>query len=232
MDLGIVAALDWEHRLLVAGLGAAPGLGLRLAGLGAERAALAADALLDDGAGQLLSAGCCAALDPALKPGDVVLPARVLAPDGEVWPLDPDWHASLARTLAEAGLTVQVTDLAHSDTPLLGAAQKAALGSHAGAGACDMESLAVARAASRRGVPCAVVRVVLDDARQALPAAILAACDEYGRARGPALIAILLREPGLWPELLRLARCRQRAAASLRRVAALLPQCQRLPLAA
>ena len=66
--------------------GAAPGARLVRTGLGPRRAAAAAPALAPAAGGQwaLAVAGLCAGLDPAMRPGDVVVASEVRGPHGTV----------------------------------------------------------------------------------------------------------------------------------------------------
>src|SRR5579884_2131192 len=77
----------------------------------------------------------------------------------------------------------------------------------------DMESGAVAAVARRRGAAFQALRVVLDEADQRLPRAVLA-IDDAGEVRLAATLARLTPRPWCWPEIARLAR--QRAIAERR----------------
>lgn len=213
---GIVVALVREARCLASG-GAQAGAGtcLRCSGIGPRRAAEAAGALIEAGAGALLSCGLAGGLDPALPPGSILIADTVLDEQGAAWPTDPAWRQSLAARLAQgyAGALVSVT------APVAQPSDKNRLRRARGARAVDMESAAVARVAAHHGVPFAALRVIADPAWAALPRAALCALDGTGRVRAGRLAAALLRRPADTLGLLRLARYNRRAEAGLRALA-------------
>ncbi len=152
----------------------------------------AAGALLDGGATALLSFGLAGGLDPALRAGDVVVPAAVISrgvryATGDV----------IAR--AAVGLLVG------ADAPVATVEEKRRLWRETGAAAVDLESGAVARIATERGVPFAVLRVVCDPAERALPAAALAALDARGAIGLGRVLAAVAGDPRQLVALLRLA---------------------------
>jgi adenosylhomocysteine nucleosidase len=127
------------------------------AGLGAEGLARALRAVRPSG---VVAVGFAAALDPALRAGDLVLAEPVVDPSGGgLW-----WPASLlADSAAAAGSAAR---LAIHVGPLLSLG-KGARGagaplppSHVRPLALDMESAAAARAAAEAGVPFVALRVV------------------------------------------------------------------------
>jgi adenosylhomocysteine nucleosidase len=150
----------------------------------------------------LVSAGLCGGLDPSISRGDLVVPEAVLE-GRERHPVVEQLPGHVAR----GGL---LTVSAIVATP----GEKARLYVETGALAVDMESAQVLAAARRRGWGALVVRAVSDDAREALPAGLLAAVDAGGRVRpGGALVA--LYGAGLW----RVLALRRAAAVGLAAVA-------------
>ncbi len=192
---------------LARGLGGLVGIG----GGGADGAADAAERLLGQGALALLSFGLAGGLSPALEAGAVVVPASVLAGD-QFWAVDP----ALAALLGEpAGVLLAANGIIATREA------KQAAWRRTGAVAADLESGAVAQAASRRRIPFAVLRAVCDPARRSLPPAALDALDARGRIQAAALLASLLRHPGQVAGLAALAReAAQARRALLARVAA------------
>jgi adenosylhomocysteine nucleosidase len=237
--VGIVCALRSEARHL--GRIASPPATVQpladgnlwvLSGAGQGAAAAGARALLSAGADALLSFGLAGGLDPGLSAGRIVVPAEILAPDGTVSGCDASWREQLAAALA--GHAPVGGRLASVVAPLASAAAKRALFAASGACAVDMESAAIARVAHSSGVPCAVVRVVVDRVGDPVPAAVLAAMDAAGEVSPWRLCGLLLREPGQLGALLRLARNFILAGRSLRTVArsgALGPQLPTVPIA-
>jgi adenosylhomocysteine nucleosidase len=190
-SIGVVVGLSAEAKIVRR-------LGWRVAigGGTPEGAARATDDLIGAGLGALVSFGLAGGLDPALRPGTVIVPCRVIL-GGVSYPADP----YLARRLG--GATPHV---------LLAAAEVAArpatrrrLRETTGAAALDLESGAVARAASARGVPFAVLRAICDPAERCLPPAALAALDPHGGIAAWRVLASLTAHPGQLPALLRLA---------------------------
>ena len=237
--VGVVCALRSEARFL--GPIASPSATVQpladgslriVSGAGLGAAAAGARALLSAGAEALLSFGLAGGLDPGLSAGRIIVPAEILAPDGTVSGCDAFWREHLAAALtAHAPLGGR---LASVPAPLAGIAAKRALFAAIGACAVDMESAAIARVAEGGGVPCAVVRVVVDRAGDAGPAAVMAAMDARGEVSPWRLCGALLREPGQLGALLRLARNFFLAGRSLRVVArsgALAPHRHTVPFA-
>jgi uridine phosphorylase len=133
-------------------------------GLGGPSAAVVVEELIGLGARRLVRIGTCAALDPGLALGDLVVAERVLAGDGASRALgagdtlEPDSALTAALGPAAARGTVATTDLFYG------------VPNGAGAGdalARDLESAAVLAVAARHGLPAAVVLLVTEDARGA-----------------------------------------------------------------
>jgi adenosylhomocysteine nucleosidase len=204
--LGVVVGLAAEARI-------ARRLGHQVAigGGGAVGAEQAARRLVAEGATALLSFGLCGGLDPALRPGALLVPHAVL-----------DGAASHA---ADPGLAARfggvTPHLLLGDTRIAAtAADKRRLRDATGAAAIDLESGAVARVATASGLPFAVVRAVCDPAVLDLPPAALIALDAKGAIGLTRILASLAARPGQLPALLALAR---HAAAARRSLIAAVP---------
>jgi len=201
MTLGIVTGLAAEARL------ASP-LGLALAGGGLPHGAeAAAEWLVAQNVDGLLSLGLAGGLDPALRPGDVVLPIAVLE-GGRRYATDPQLSA---RFGACGGVLLAGTAVVAE------AREKARLFATTGAVAIDLESGAVARVAARHGLPFAVLRAICDPAGRSLPPAALAALDQAGTIGLWRVLASVARHPGQMPLLIALGRDAAAARAALRR---------------
>jgi adenosylhomocysteine nucleosidase len=152
--------------------------------------------LLHEGADGLISFGLAGGLDPALRPGDLLVPGQVLTEAGE-FTADPDLAGAFGGLTGHriwGGTAVAAT-----------AADKQALFRGTGAAAIDLESGAVAQVARARGVAFIAVRAICDGADRDLPDAALVA---LGSAGGIGLLRVLgsvLRHPGQVPALLTLA---------------------------
>lgn len=163
------------------------------AGASAERAERLADTLISRGATALLSFGIAGGLDPALRPGTVVLAREVVLPDGRRLAADAAWADRVASSAR--GLTPHRAAIAGSDRILTSTDEKRELHGRTGAGAADMETHGVARAAVRRSLPFLVIRAVADPAERALPQSAVASLDAGGAVRPLATIAALTRDP-------------------------------------
>lgn len=209
--LGIITGLVREADCLGAG-----SYFVRCHGPGPQRAADAARSLVTDGCGALLSFGIAGGLDPALKPGDLVIADSVITVDGKRFIIDEGWRARLNAALA---------DVPCVSAPLLGVGQvitrpedKRRLFADTEAVAVDMESHAVAEAADEAGIPFLAVRVIADPADGEIPQTALKGVGKDGRSRPLAVAAALLLQPWELPGLLRLKRDSDQAFAVLRRV--------------
>jgi hypothetical protein len=222
--LGIVSALVAEARHLSPGKlwpGVITRLGdgalLVVSGVGARAAAAAARALIEAGAGALLSFGLAGGLDPALPAGTVCLPSEVISGEGAAVPTEKSWREGLCLALASCCL-VSGGKLLASPVAIDKVAQKARTFRETGAAAVDMESLAIAQVARQHGKPFMAVRVIVDTARDSLPASLgpLAAS---GEVRLAPLLAALAAHPQDLPAVVRLAGRYRAASRSLAAVA-------------
>ncbi len=180
--LGIVVGLRAEARIARA-LGGIVAIG----GGGAAGAQAAASRLIADGATGLISFGLAGGLEPGLAPGSLVIAAEVIDGRGTSWPTD---SALSARLGDRAGLLLAAVDIVAT------AAAKHALWSDTGALAADIESGAVAMAASQAGLPFATLRAICDPAQRDLPHAARTALDDAGRIRPLRLVRSLMQRPG------------------------------------
>jgi len=146
----------------------------------------------------LISFGLCGALADHLRPGDLVIPDRVIA-TGAVTQTDAGLTAQLRRILAVGASG----DLAAGDKIHATAADKRALRQATGAHAVDMESHHVAAAAREWNRPFAVLRVVSDAAARSLPRAAQAGFRADGRPDIAAVLLALAQRPWELPSLIR-----------------------------
>jgi adenosylhomocysteine nucleosidase len=192
MQIGFVVGLTAEARLL-RGTGFSAGVG----GGTPAGAMRAAEDLIEQGAGALISFGLAGGLNPALLPGAVLVPKRVVEGDAS-FVCDPGLVAWLGGASVEtmlAGTAIAVT-----------VAEKRRLFEPSNADAIDLESGAVARVALAHGLPFAVLRAVADPAEQKLPPAALLALDGGGRIGFLRVLGSVFGNPGQILGLLALAR--------------------------
>jgi adenosylhomocysteine nucleosidase len=202
---------------------------VRVSGIGLERAARAAQQLLEAGADSLLCFGVGGALNPALNCGDIVIASEVLCAgksdaDPSSTELAParlatgaEWRQGLsARLIGLGGLHVGA--VLSSDELVASAERKQQLYRQSGALAVDMESAAVARIARHEHIPFMALRVIADTAQDSLPGVLHSALGSGGAvARGASFWWSLLSAPGSWLGLARLGSRYRRACAVLAR---------------
>ncbi len=174
-------------------------------------AAFAAERLVQNGACALISFGLAGGLDPALLPGTLVVPARII---GET----PEFEADFNLLARFGGATVDAMFAGHEIVAT--AAEKAALFAQTGAAAVDLESGAVARVAARHRLPFLALRVVCDPATSDLPPAALVALNAAGAIGAWRVAQSVLLAPWQVPALLQLARDAKAARATLAQLVA------------
>jgi adenosylhomocysteine nucleosidase len=163
---GIVVGLAAEARV-ARPLGWLIGIG----GGTAAGAEAAAERLVSAGVTALVSFGVAGGLDPALRPGTVLVPDEVLT-EGERLRTDQ----ALGRRLGMPSPIIMFG----ADSIVGSVAAKSALFESTRAVAVDMESGAVARVAARHGIPFAVLRAICDPAERDLPPAALIPPNRHG----------------------------------------------------
>jgi adenosylhomocysteine nucleosidase len=191
---------------------------LAVSGIGLAAAEVAARALVEAGASSLMTFGMAGGLDPALKPGSVVLPCELISADGARFAACGAWRERVAaaisplRAVTEGNLLTSANAI---DTP----AEKTRAYRCTGAAAVDMESFAVAQIAAQYNLPFIAVRVIVDTAADTLPRAVVYS-SLAGAVQMSRLIAGLILAPGEIPALFRLSQRYRIATRSLRAISA------------
>ena len=165
----------------------------------------------------VISAGVCGGLDPALAPGDLVLPDSVLGPAGDLAIVTPSHHRAAAALAPSAPTGRLITTREVIATP----EAKAALFARTGAVAADMESSAILAVAAAAGLPSLVVRAVSDAAHDALPPELVRLVTPEGRLRVVGAVA-LIAHPAVVPRAIELRRATRRALGKVARLLAAL----------
>lgn len=201
MTLAIITGLAAEARLA-----RKLGVPVDVGGGTPWGAELAAEKLVAAGATALISFGLAGGLDPAFRPGLIVVPLAVVEA-GRIRPT----NAKLAAALGgwSGGMLAAEADIVTL------AADKYALGRATLCGAVDLESGAIARVAERHGIPFAVLRAICDPADRDLPPAASAALNEKGAIAARHVALSILRHPAQIPSLIALARDAARARSAL-----------------
>ena len=170
----------------------------------------------------LLSLGYAGALDPHLRPGELVVGNSYL--HGSSAAVHGAPHATRsAMLLRESGLSVLEGAVLTVDEPLLTPLAKRRAYNGSGALVVDMEGRWIADVAASRDIPLIGIRAVLDEAYYPLPAFIATIIADGGRReRAHALRAIL--RPSTVRSFLPLALKSRRASRALQMaVQAILP---------
>ena len=200
--VGVVTGLSAESRIVRRALGR--GDSVACAGASSARARDCALRLADAGTTELLSFGVAGGLDPALRPGALILAEATVTGEQRL-DCDPAWRAAVAG-LAGPGLALIEGGLAGSEGAVITPSDKARLHHETGALAVDMESHAVALVAAERGLPFLALRAIADPADRAIPQAALGAIGLDGRSRLGPVLKSLARRPWDLPALLALQR--------------------------
>ncbi|WP_206659574.1 phosphorylase [Hansschlegelia zhihuaiae] len=156
----------------------------------------------------ILSSGLAGALDPSLKPGDVVVGHLVASADG---------GSSILERIRALLPQARVGPIVGSDVIVATVEEKRALHARTGAVAIDMESHIAARVAARHGLPFAALRTISDGADQELPTAALVGLRPDGRMAVGAVLASLARDPAQLSALMGAAIGAERAFRALLR---------------
>ncbi|MDO9470320.1 MAG: phosphorylase [Nitrosomonas sp.] len=188
---------------------------LWLSGMGAQAARAAAEGLHQHGVTALVSFGVAGALNPDLKPGDLVLPDAIHA--GAQLPVDIAWRDRL-QNLLPADVTVRNGVLANSDVPLTGTKAKLDLAQATGACSVDMESAAIAAVAAAADIPFIAVRAIIDPLQFSPPKALLDAVYPDGGVNSTRLIVLLLKRSVRVSTLLRMGAGMRAARKTLSKV--------------
>lgn len=210
-----------------------------VSGANAARAEEIARGFCNDGASAIISVGVSGGLDPALKPGDLIIGETIIADDGSVYASDTyllsaitSVHSGESRNLGsqarketekDPGVRrderggYRVAKLFGADEVIDSVAKKSALFHNHGAAAVDMESHGAARVAARAGAPFIAIRAIADPADRALPQAALSAVAPDGSTRVLSTLGAALRDPKQFPELMKLGGDSAAATKTLRR---------------
>ncbi|WP_242146131.1 phosphorylase [Sphingomonas sp. BAUL-RG-20F-R05-02] len=159
----------------------------------------------------VVSSGVAGGLDPALRPGDVVI--GTLAASGS----SSGRESTLVEALRARLPGAHVGTIAGSDTIAATLDQKHALRSSTGAIAVDMESHIAARVAARHALPFAIIRAISDGADHVLPPAALVGMKPDGGMALGKVLASLARRPTQMRALVRTGRDAGRAFSALSR---------------
>jgi adenosylhomocysteine nucleosidase len=139
-------------------------------GRGSEMAVALATAI-GPGCAGIISFGIAGGLDPALRPGTLVIASSVIGANGVRVgvPSDERW----SQILLQARPNPVHAPVLGVDQPVMEPDEKLGLFRQSGAAAVDMESHTAASVAVNHGLPFAAMRVIADPAGQRVPKAAL-----------------------------------------------------------
>lgn len=129
---------------------------IRFSGARPLVAAGSVDELLSLDIDGILSFGSAGGLSPNLAPGDLIVGRQVVDGAGKSWNCDLDWTSRLEEVLEIQGSTVFGSD------GLVNIQAKQRIFDETQAAIVDMESHVVAKKASEKGIPFAILRSVVD----------------------------------------------------------------------
>lgn len=177
-------------------------------GPGPKLAAKAAETIKEhDDLEGLVSIGFCGALNPALKPCDIVVAASLLA--GEQ---DASHALSVPRSHSSERQAAKLLSIDHVAST---AEEKRSLLGQTHADAIEMEAAALAAKAQQWNIPCYAIKVVTDTSSETFPLDFNRLRDQEGRFSRSKILADALRHPSAFPALLNLNRRCNLAARTL-----------------
>lgn len=190
-------------------------------GMGPRRAEHAVDEFIDTPLAAVYSVGCAGALVPGLTAGQLILAPAVRMFDGagRLITFKADTRLLSDTRTAARQARVATTDGAVFTSPrvLPTPEKKRACAVRTECVAGEMESGVHARFAADRGLPFAVVRVILDPLDMVIPA-MRGVVRPDGGIRPVAAFRHLALHPGQIGSLVRLQRCRKQAADTISRL--------------
>lgn len=205
--LGISAGIPSIHRLHATVM-------VCVCGSGEASAVEGARALVEAGCQSLVSFGTAAALCPTLRPGDWVLPKKLVTYE-KTYGVDDAWRESITRRVSDTPLSGDCFGLDH----VVGPEEKNDVYKRTGCLVGDMESAPIAKHCEALGLPFCVIRVVVDDSETKIPAIVTNALSSEGVVSKAKLIFGLITHPWQLPSLLRLAGQFARAKKTMTQVA-------------
>jgi len=179
-------------------------------GMGMDNAFSAASWLSEKGVAVLGCFGVSGGLDPELGVGDLVFADAVFVEEDDgvslVWEKGGHDSDVTFNFQAAKGLTASWGPIITVQKPVLKPVGKRALFDRTGAMTVDMETAAVARAASRSGLPFFAIRTICDSADVTIPESIYQCVDQQGRPRLSHLFRLIIQRPLTIFHLLRMKR--------------------------
>lgn len=170
----------------------------------------------------VMSFGIGGGLNPAFRPGQIVV-ADAVVTGGERFTTNPRLTEALMRALASReDIKPLRATIVGVERAVLNPEAKAEMRECTGAAVVDMESHIAAGFAETLGLPFAALRVVCDPAHHNLPPLVADALNADGSVSLKGVFSSLIRTPGQIGDLIRLASDSRQAFAALSSAGALL----------
>jgi len=168
----------------------------------------------------VISFGLAGGLDPALRPGDLLIADEIVS-GTKTWQAN-SILASAFRSALRANKKISRCRFAGADAAVMDPQSKAALRSETNASAVDMETHVVAAFAEGAELPWGALRAICDPASRALPPLATAGLKPDGGIDFAATFKSLARDPLQIPALIRTGIDTAIAVSALRRARGLL----------
>lgn len=215
MNIGVVAAMPQEFEAfsekkanIQQPVQIRPGLCGIISGMGGQYAAKAVEQLyqFDSQLQGIISWGVAAALTPKLITGNLIVPSTLITSKGRIHRQSSELYLHLCDKL-NSNFYVR-TDLLHAETAsvLHSAADKAQLFKNTNAHSADMESGALATFCDNQNLHFAVVRVISDGSKTAIPRIINKSSGADGQVNIIKLLGLMLLHPNQIPQMVQVAK--------------------------
>lgn len=188
---------------------------LLLCGMGESRVKHAIDLLLKQNVEGLISFGTAGALGEGIKPGDIIIPEKIIDANGNSRIVSTSWRGDVLRNMQNGPFDIHQGDIVTTNKVIAGCAEKAALHEKTAAIAVDMESSLVISAADKHNLPALALRIIVDDADMTVPDTVLRLSDAFGQVALMSLLGNLVRQPVLIRELIKLGKAFRAAKQSM-----------------
>jgi adenosylhomocysteine nucleosidase len=193
-----------------------PHISLLICGMGAERAANAAQEMVYSGIELLISWGTAGALSANLQAGDLLVPEAVVTRENRRYQADKEIRSKILARLGDCPCDIYLGALADTPRVLTDRGEKEALHTRFKALGVDMETAAIARIAEQHAIPFIAIRAIADSVSTIIPDVVIKTTNVYGEARLIQLIAGLIKNPRQIPQLNELAAGFRAAAKTLK----------------
>jgi len=195
---------------------------ISLAGTGENNAKKATEQLLAAGAKNIISWGCAGALDPQLKPGDLIIPKFIQTQSSKTLSTHTLLRTKIINTLANQ--TYFEGTLLETLSIVASAEEKSTLFNEKSAIAVDMESAAAAEICQKENIPFIAIRTIVDPASFDIPSAINHSMTPEGNVSLAKLIFYIICHPSELISLIQLGQHFKAANKKLSQISPLLAQ--------